>query len=85
METKVTTAATTTAPFSIDMSNEKLPPEIKAVSQWTMRRQIYKCPVCGGRGFVQNGFYSSTGDTWVTSTTAPEQCRSCCGKGYIIE
>lgn len=42
------------------------------------------CPVCSGRGFVSSGFYSSTGNTWVSSTTAPEQCRSCYGKGYII-
>lgn len=41
------------------------------------------CPVCGGTGHVANGFYSHTGNTWVSSTTAPEQCRSCSGKGYI--
>ena len=44
---------------------------------------VYACPVCGGTGHVANGFYSHTGNTWVSSTTAPEQCRSCSGKGYI--
>lgn len=41
------------------------------------------CPVCSGRGFVSGGFYSSTGNTWVSSTTAPDTCRTCNGKGYI--
>ena len=47
------------------------------------KKEAKCCPVCFGRGFVSGGFYSSTGNTWVTSTTAPEQCRSCQGKGYI--
>ena len=46
--------------------------------------KIVLCPICSGKGFVSSGFYSSTGNTWVSSTTAPEQCRSCYGKGYII-
>ena len=47
-------------------------------------KSVHCCPVCGGNGQVQNGFYNHTGNTWVTSTTAPEQCRSCNGKGYIV-
>lgn len=39
------------------------------------------CPICSGKGFVPNGFYNFGG---VSSTTAPELCRSCYGKGYII-
>jgi len=35
----------------------------------------HKCPVCGGRGIVPNGFYTS--QYGMTSNTAPEQCRSC--------
>ena len=41
------------------------------------------CPVCIGRGFVQAGFYSSTSDTYITSTTGVETCHSCNGKGYV--
>ena len=45
------------------------------------------CPVCGGKGLVPNGFYISVGasDYYTTNSTAPETCRSCGGKGYIIE
>lgn len=46
-------------------------------------RTLHKCPVCGGKGIVPNGFYQHTGEYWVSSTTAPEQCRSCQGRGYI--
>lgn len=41
------------------------------------------CPVCYGRGFVPEGFYNSTGLTWVSNGTGTEICRSCSGKGYI--
>ena len=41
------------------------------------------CPVCMGRGFVQSGFYNSTSNTYITSTTGNETCRSCNGKGYV--
>ena len=41
------------------------------------------CPVCYGRGFVPEGFYNSTGLTWVSNGTGTETCRSCGGKGYI--
>lgn len=50
---------------------------------FTTTREVRCCPVCGGNGMVSNGFYNHTGNTWVTSTTAPEQCRSCGGKGYV--
>lgn len=45
------------------------------------------CPVCGGKGLVPNGFYISVGASnyYTTTSTAPETCRSCGGKGYIIE
>ena len=45
------------------------------------------CPVCGGKGLVPNGFYISVGASnyYTTNSTAPETCRSCGGKGYIIE
>lgn len=50
---------------------------------WKYNREVGCCPVCGGNGLVSNGFYNHTGNTWVTSTTVPEQCRSCNGKGYV--
>ena len=46
------------------------------------------CPVCGGKGLVPNGFYdvsSNLGSIYKTTSTTPETCRSCGGKGYIIE
>lgn len=50
---------------------------------YNTNREVRCCPVCGGNGIVSNGFYNHTGNTWVTSTTTPEQCRSCGGKGYV--
>ena len=41
----------------------------------------YMCPVCGGRGIVQNGFYMIYVDTTYSSTA--EQCRTCNGRGVI--
>lgn len=38
----------------------------------------YKCPVCNGKGLVPNGFYLAIGtDTYSTSSTKPEECKSC--------
>ncbi len=49
-----------------------------------MKWQI--CPVCEGRGIVPNGFYLyPTGQTFVSSSASPEKCRTCDGKGIIIE
>lgn len=42
------------------------------------------CPVCYGKGIVPQGFYTSTGMTWVSNGSGSEKCRSCQGKGYII-
>lgn len=53
-------------------------------SSFSQPKSVHRCPVCGGNGIVSNGFYNHTGNTWVTSTTAPEQCRSCHGKGYVV-
>ena len=46
------------------------------------------CPVCGGKGLVPNGFYdlsSNLDNIRKIVSTTPETCRSCQGKGYIIE
>lgn len=45
---------------------------------------VYICPVCGGKGLVPNGFYTAVGTSYYSTTsTSPETCRSCRGKGYI--
>lgn len=44
----------------------------------------HKCPVCSGNGLVPNGFYSQTSGQWSSTSTEPEQCRSCDGKGVIF-
>ena len=48
-------------------------------------KKAYTCPVCYGRGFVQSGFYNSFGDRWISGTIGQEICRSCGGKGYVVE
>lgn len=45
--------------------------------------QPHKCPVCGGRGIVPNGWYTSTMGQWSTTSASPEQCRTCNGKGIV--
>jgi len=42
----------------------------------------YTCPVCGGRGIVPAGFYTSVGYYSTTGNTT-EHCRSCSGTGII--
>lgn len=42
----------------------------------------YRCPVCLGKGIVDQGFYSTTGMHWGSSSTA-ETCRSCQGTGVV--
>lgn len=42
---------------------------------------VQVCPVCNGRGLVPNGFYDTS---YSSSSTAPEICRSCQGKGYLV-
>lgn len=45
---------------------------------------VHRCPVCGGNGLVDNGFYNQTSGQWVTSDSTPETCRSCNGTGYVV-
>jgi hypothetical protein len=42
--------------------------------------QPYRCPICGGRGFVPVGFYATL--TYTTSVTT-DPCRSCAGDGVL--
>ena len=44
--------------------------------------QIVTCPVCGGNGLVDEGFYRQTSGQW-TSAGGVETCRSCNGKGWV--
>jgi|GEM_PF-6278022 len=41
-----------------------------------------RCPVCGGNGLVDEGFYRQTSGQW-TSAGGVETCRSCNGKGWV--
>lgn len=41
-----------------------------------------KCPVCEGRGVVQQGFYNPYGHGPTTSLT-PDTCKTCNGKTII--
>lgn len=43
----------------------------------------YCCPVCIGKGIVPNGFYLSPMHEWSSTSTAPEMCRTCRGKGIV--
>ena len=44
----------------------------------------HRCPLCNGTGFVPAGFYSAIGvNSFPTTNTAPEQCRSCSGLGIL--
>lgn len=44
------------------------------------------CPICLGRGFVPNGFYSTQTGYWSgSSTLANETCRTCMGTGIVWE
>ena len=50
-----------------------------------MSVQVLLCPLCEGRGYVPLGFYSSTaGRAWTVSSTIPDRCRSCDGRGYVV-
>ena len=43
------------------------------------------CPICGGRGFVSRGFYSTTTGQWSSSSAgAMETCRTCHGTGVWV-
>ena len=44
-------------------------------------RRPFKCPVCGGRGIVPNGFYDIFPQS-ITSITS-ETCKTCHGTGII--
>ena len=54
--------------------------------------QIHKCPVCEGRGVMTIGFYAARGTFNPSPMNAPSQddmsptpCRSCNGRGIVME
>lgn len=48
-----------------------------------LKARPYTCPVCGGRGFVRQGFYDTFCDRFITSTMGKETCRTCKGVGIV--
>lgn len=46
--------------------------------------QALCCPVCGGNGIKDEGFYRSTSGMWTSSGIRRVTCRSCNGKGYVV-
>jgi len=46
-------------------------------------KQAVTCPVCGGNGLVDEGFYRQTSGEW-SSAGGTKKCRSCFGFGYIV-
>jgi hypothetical protein len=57
-------------------------------SVWTspVSQIPHRCPVCEGRGIVPHGFYVSPSNqqTYLSSSAAPEVCKSCAGTGVIF-
>ena len=43
-------------------------------------RKPHACPVCFGKGIVPNGFYTGN---YSTTSTVPEQCKTCWGVGIV--
>ena len=43
----------------------------------------HRCPICGGNGLVDNGFYNQTSGSWSSTGTIPETCRTCNGEGIV--
>lgn len=46
-------------------------------------RTWQRCPVCGGNGLVPIGFYGQTSGQWASTSTGPEKCRTCNGRGIV--
>lgn len=58
------------------------PPAIETYKVWVESKVPYRCPVCGGNGMVDAGFYSQTSGGW-PSIGGTEICKSCNGTGII--
>jgi DnaJ-class molecular chaperone len=48
-----------------------------------VEKKPYTCPVCGGNGQVPHGFYTQTSGQWSSTSSTPEQCRTCKGTGVV--
>ena len=55
--------------------------------QWKIdsRPTPHCCPVCEGRGIVPAGFYAvpKQQPSYTSTSSGPETCRSCSGKGIV--
>jgi DnaJ-class molecular chaperone len=63
---------------------EKNAPEIEKANKCIgdlESRKPHTCPVCGGAGQVQAGFYNI--GAAATGSTVPETCRACGGSGIV--
>ena len=49
----------------------------------TSNKIPHTCPVCSGIGFVPNGYYRTTSQTWSSNSTSPDRCKTCNGTGII--
>lgn len=45
----------------------------------------HRCPICGGRGMVSGGFYTTLSGHWTASNVSAETCRTCRGSGIVWE
>lgn len=48
-----------------------------------IHRPWQKCPVCLGKGIVPQGFYMTPGWEGFATSTSPDPCRSCDGRGIV--
>lgn len=53
------------------------------LATFNQERKPYRCPVCGGRGTVPHGYYSTQNPGWNTADITPETCRACGGTGIV--
>lgn len=60
-------------------------PGLRSVIMQTGQRQPHRCPVCGGKGSLPQGFYdvSQTGFAGSTTVVATDPCRSCGQTGIV--
>lgn len=70
-------------PIYEDRGDDQEDDRIQRIGEEVTQKHPHQCPVCGGNGFVANGFYNQVGGEWSTSDATPEKCRSCDGSGIV--
>jgi len=48
-----------------------------------VKNSPYVCPICSGIGYVPYGFYSRSINTWSSTVSNFDTCRSCLGTGIV--